>query len=227
MIYHRLVILVCLVVASASFAQAPATQPAPPDVSGKLGTPIQVFNGKDLTGWTWFTDQPDSKIENVWTVKDGVLHCTGRPNGYLKTEKEYGPDYILVIEYRHVTTGGGGFLFGISGPDKIWPKTMQVQGAFNNVGELVNQGTFNWFIDNERYVPQDRLRKIGPASEKPLGEWNTLEIVTDHGNLSVRVNGQLQNNAEGMDDVTGRIGFQSEGAQMEYRKVELTPILKK
>ena len=68
------------------------------------------------------------------------------------------------------------------------------------------------------------MTKIGPVSEKPLGEWNVLDIIVDHGNVTVRVNGQLQNVATGMDDLTGKIGFQAEGAAMEFRKVQVTPI---
>ncbi len=226
--FNLIAALLLLVIAPTVFAQAPTTAPTtqPMEIKGKLAEPIQVFNGKDLAGWTWYTDQADSKIESVWSVKDGVLHCAGKPNGYLRTEKEFGPDYILTIEYRHVTRGGGGFLFGISGADKIWPKTMQLQGAFGNVGEVVNQGDFNWFVDMDRFN-RDRIKLIGPPSEKPLGQWNTAEIVNDHGNLTILVNGELQNTASGMDELTGKIGLQSEGAEMEYRKIQLTPIVKK
>src|SRR5579885_772308 len=38
-----------------------------------------LFNGKDLTGWKTFVDpkKKDVKPEDIWTVKDGVLICTG------------------------------------------------------------------------------------------------------------------------------------------------------
>ena len=55
---------------------------------------------------------------------------TGKPNGQIRTERDFGPDYVLLVEYRHVTIGGGGTLFGIIGPDAGPPKQMQVQGTF-------------------------------------------------------------------------------------------------
>ena len=215
-----------LICTSRLFAQAaPTTAPA---ISGKLGTPIELFNGKDYTGWIWYSD-PMTKIEGSWTIKDGAMRCTGTPHGYVRTEKNYGPDYRLIVEYRHVTKGGGGTLFGISGPDKVWPKTMQVQGSFGNVGDLVNQGAFNWFVDMARFrhaSDADRELKMAAASEKPLGEWNTVELYVDHDNVWVLVNGVLQNSVSGMDELTGKIGFQNEDSVMEFRKVQLTPIEK-
>ena len=56
----------------------------------KPGDVIKLFNGKDLSGWVWFThDQKAQKIEDVWSVVDGNLHCKGRPPGYIRTEQDY------------------------------------------------------------------------------------------------------------------------------------------
>ena len=38
-----------------ALAQAPTTLPTTQPLSGKLGTPIELFNGKDFTGWSWFS----------------------------------------------------------------------------------------------------------------------------------------------------------------------------
>lgn len=219
------VILTVLLTASAALAQAPATQP----IAGKLGTPTQLFNGKDLTGWS-ATDANGGKLEEIWSVKDGAIHSEHTPaiNAYIRTDKEYGPNYVLTLEQRHLKQGGGGILFGITGPDKIWPKTMQIQGTFGSVGDIVNQGEFKWTVEQSRFrssATDSRVLKIGPASEKPLGEWNTIEIIVNRGQVSVKVNGTLQNTAIDMPDLTGKIGFQFEtGASMEFRKVQLTPI---
>lgn len=209
-------------------AQAPATQP----ITGRLGEPVQLFNGKDLTGWT-ACDANGGKLEDIWSVKDGAIHSehAGALNSYIRTDKEYGPNYILVVEQRHLKSGGGGILFGLTGPDKIWPKTMQIQGTLGSVGDIVNQGEFKWTVDQAKFrssATDSRVLKVGPASEKPLGEWNTVQLVVNHGQVSVKVNGQLQNTAIDMPDLTGKIGFQFEtGASMEFRKVQLTPILDK
>jgi hypothetical protein len=187
-----------------------------------------LFNGKDLVGWSAFAAD-NSKLEDTWSVKDGAIHSerAQQINAYIRTDKEFGPNYVLIVEERHLQNGGGGILFGITGPDKIWPKTMQVQGTFGSVGDLVNQGEFKWTVDQSRFRkgPDDsRVLKIGPASEKPMGQWNTVELTVDHGNVWVKVNGQLQNIATGMPDLAGKIGFQFERASMEFRKAQVTPI---
>src|SRR5438270_10430087 len=82
------------------FADAPTTAPTtPPAISGKLGTPVQLFNGKDLTGWSWVakpakgadpaTLPASAKIDDVWSVTQGVLHDVGKPAGYVHTDREF------------------------------------------------------------------------------------------------------------------------------------------
>src|SRR4051812_40538229 len=63
-----------------AFAQAPTTLPTTQPLSGKLGTPIELFNGKDLTGWSWFSPTEGAKLDQTWSVVDGAMHMTGKPN---------------------------------------------------------------------------------------------------------------------------------------------------
>jgi hypothetical protein len=219
-------IVIALFIASFSHAQSPTTAPTTQPISGKLGTPVQLFNGKDLSGWKW-TGQTPGKIEETWTVVDGALHETGKPTGYLSTEKQFGPNYVLIVEQRHLQRGGGGILFGITGEDKVWPKTMQVQGTLGSYGDLVNQANFKWTVDQARFrssATDSRVLKSGPMSEKPMNEWNTVVLIVNKETVSVEVNGVLQNVAKDMPDLTGAIGLQAEGAAMEFRKIELIPI---
>jgi hypothetical protein len=80
-------------------------------------------------------------------------------------------------------------------------------------------------MDPARTEPR-RLRKIGPSSEKPIGEWETIEVIVDNGSLTAIVNGQVQNIATSTESLAGKIGLQSEGGEMEFRKIEFTPIVK-
>jgi hypothetical protein len=51
---------------------------------------VQLFNGKDLTGWQVHYKEPGPKIEDVWSVKEGgILHCKGKPIGYIYTDKDH------------------------------------------------------------------------------------------------------------------------------------------
>ncbi len=219
------------------------TGPVIPMISGKLGDPIQLFNGKDIDGWVWVASVPKSnepmglplKVEDVWTVKDGVLHLNGKSQvprftaGYLRGKGEF-TNYVLTVEQRHLSKGNGGILLGITGPDVVWPRTVQVQGQFGDVGDLLNQGEFKMTTDAARTTVRPKnhdtlIRKIGPNSEKAMGEWNVVETTVDHGTITVKVNGVVQNVATDVEPLRGTIGLQSEGAEMEFRKIEVRPIV--
>jgi hypothetical protein len=62
------------------------------------------------------------------------------------------------------------------------------------------------------------------AAEKPEGEWNVYEIVVDGPSIVVHVNGKKVNEARGAAVFPGRVALQSEGGEVHFRKVELTPI---
>ncbi|MEA2707817.1 MAG: hypothetical protein QOF78_418 [Phycisphaerales bacterium] len=222
----------CLVVLAAIFlgAAAPATAPVASAPSGLLGKPIQLFNGKDLDGWVWYQRPPKTAtapavvdIAAVWSVKDGLLRCKGKPTGYIRTANEYGGNYILTVEQRHLAKGNGGILFALTGADKIWPRCLEVQAQTGEEGDIRNIADFKLTMDESRVEPK-RLRRLGPSSEKPPGEWETVQIIVDNGNLTITLNGQLQNIARYTESLAGRIGLQSEGGEMEFRKIEITPI---
>ena len=220
-------------------ASAPAVAPAvvPPvvPVAGKLGAPVQLFNGKDLTGWKWYGPIATTKLEDVWTVKNGILHCAALPanaTGYMDMDKEF-KNFVLTVEYRHITTGNGGTFVCIHGTEKVFPNAIQIQGKFGNVGDLINQNTgmTKMTTDPARTKPSGTdvfVSRLTPAAgkqaEMPMGQWNTLVITMEKGNLAVTNNGVLLNTASEIAPDSGKIGFQAEGAEMEFRKVELTPI---
>ena len=66
---------------------------------------IPLFNGHDLTGWTAVLAEENIKPEQVWSVADGVLRCTGVPAGYLRTDAEY-ENYVLTVDWRWPGEGG-------------------------------------------------------------------------------------------------------------------------
>ena len=83
-----------------------------------------LFNGRDLTGWVNVNTSPDT-----WSVRDGLLVCTGKPIGVMRTDRQY-ENFILLIEWRHMEPGGnsGVFLWSDAAPGKNrLPKGMEVQ----------------------------------------------------------------------------------------------------
>jgi hypothetical protein len=192
------------------------------------GETISLFNGKDLSGWTYHLADPNAKMEDVWSVEDGLLTCSGKPAGYLITKKSDFSDYRLTVDWRWHTGQGGnnGVLVHCSTPGAlgVWCKSVEVQLANGNAGDF-------WVIGTELDVPNEPERKKGRRhlnltddSEKPLGEWNTMEIVCQGNEITVKVNGVLVNQASNVSETKGAIALQSEGTPIQYRNVNLTPL---
>jgi len=189
---------------------------------------IELFNGKDLSGWTCELTDKNVKMDQVWSVEDGVLKCKGQPSGYLRTEADY-ENYVLTLEWRWPpgTPGGNnGVLVHVSTPGAlgIWPKSIEVQLAKDNAGDF-------WIIGTELDVENEAERKKGrrhlnltDGSEKPMGQWNQIEITCRGDEVIVKVNGELVNHATNCNVTRGAIALQSEGAPIEYRNIRLTPL---
>jgi hypothetical protein len=64
------------------------------------------------------------------------------------------------------------------------------------------------------------------GSEKPVGEWNTMVIECVKNAVKVWVNNDLVNDGFDCTASKGQIALQAEGAEVEFRKVEITPISK-
>ena len=58
---------------------------------------IQLFNGKDLSGWVNANCAPET-----WSIKDGVIRCTGIPTGAMRTEKQY-ENFVLEMDWMRRT----------------------------------------------------------------------------------------------------------------------------
>ena len=69
---------------------------------------VDLFNGKDLTGWVDVNTSPDT-----WSVKDGILICKGKPIGVMRSEKQY-ENFLLHVEWRHMEPGGNSGIFAWS-----------------------------------------------------------------------------------------------------------------
>lgn len=189
--------------------------------------PQELFNGKDLTGWTYHLDRPDVKMEDVWSVKDGVLHCKGKPAGYLLTKKDDFENYVLTLEWRWPEKGGNnGVLVHVTKPGAlgVWPKSLEVQLANGEAGDFWVIGTTIDVKNAEKRRQDRRHLNLSDGDEKPLGEWNTMEITCRGDEVLVKVNGKLVNHATNVSQTKGAIALQSEGTPIEFRHIRLTKL---
>ena len=183
---------------------------------------VQLFNGKDLSNWSFYLKDQSVDPANVFTVKDGVIHITGDPFGYMRTKEKYS-DYKLNVEWRWPSeaTNSGVFVHGQE-PDAIWLKCIECQLMAGNAGDFVcmNGADMKERPDKSKAV----VKKMAESSEKPVGEWNTMEVICKANTIEVLVNGVLQNKGTNVNITSGSICLQSEGKAIEFRNVFLTKL---
>ena len=186
---------------------------------------IDLFNGTNFYGWT-FCMKNDAVPMLTWSVTNGVVHCTGKPTGYLRTTQTYG-NYVVTVEWRFVKVApkadNPGVLVHMQLPDKVWPMCVQNQGKSGRQGDLfVMAGAEckeHKGMDANTPVPMR-----GKSVEKIVGEWDTNVTVCAGNNVKAIINGKLMNEITQCTVTSGFIGIQSEGGEIEIRKVFLEPL---
>lgn len=201
---------------------------------------LNVFNGKDLEGWHMDVPALDS-IPNAripFIVRNGMLVSLGTPEGHLITNATY-KDYRLVVEYRFPHEPGNcGVLVHASTPRALYamfPKSIEVQMMHENAGDF-------WVIAEDikvdamedRRGPKEkwgitegterRIMNLTDDSENSLGEWNRMVIECLGQQIKVWVNGDLVNYGYDATTDSGQIAIQAEGAEVEFRKLQISPI---
>ncbi len=185
---------------------------------------IQLFNGKDLSNWVFQLKDPVIDPATVFTVQNGVINISGNPFGYMRTKEIYS-DYKLHVEWRWPSeaTNSGVFVHGQQ-PDTVWLKCVECQLQAGNAGDFV---CMNGADMNERIDKSKRsVKKMADSSEKPTGEWNTMEVVCKANTIEVSINGVLQNKGTNVSISKGSICLQSEGKDIEFRNVFLNKLKK-
>lgn len=201
-----------------------------------------LFNGKDLSGWHIDAPALDKNPggKKPFIVRKGMLVSLGLPRGHLITDKKY-KNYRLRVVYRFPGKPGNcGVLVHATKPRalyKMFPKSIEVQMNHKHAGDF-------WCIVEDITVPNmvarrgpkekwgvtegkaRRILNLTDNSEKKLGEWNTMVIECFEDSVKVWVNGDLVNHGTGCTATNGRIALQAEGAEVEFRKLMLTPIAK-
>lgn len=199
-----------------------------------------LFNFKDFTGW--HIDVPDMdkdpNVKSPFIIRNGMMVSLAHPQGHIITDSVY-ENYRLKVEYRFPGEPGNcGVLVHASTPRVLYgmfPKSIEAQLMHSNAGDF-------WCIGEDITVP-DMEKRRGPKanwgsvdgkerriinltdhSEKPLGQWNTMTVECVGNKVRVWVNGELVNDGYDCTARKGNIALQAEGAEVEFRKVDLTPI---
>lgn len=201
---------------------------------------INLFNGKDLSGWHMDVPELDQNPEGKkpFVVKEGKLVSLGSPGGHLITDAVY-QNYRLVAEYRFSARPGNcGVLVHASTPRRLYgmfPQSMEVQmqsgdaGDFWCIGEDITVPNMvarrgpkeSWGVDGDK---NRRIQNLTNGSEKKLGDWNRMVIECRGRRVTVWVNGDLVNMGFNCTVDKGQIAVQAEGSEVEFRKLALTEL---
>jgi hypothetical protein len=185
-------------------------------------TKVMLWNGKDLTGWQPVIGGKNEDMQEVWSVKDGVLYCTGKPNGYLHTTAVY-ENYHLHVEWRWPqNAANSGVFVHASESGQAWPKTIECQLQAGSAGDFVLMNGFGLTVGGtvrQNAKQMVMIRKKEQSSEKPTGEWNSYDIYCKADTIRCLVDDVLQNEGTAATQTSGWICLQSEGGPVEFRNI--------
>jgi len=192
-----------------------------------------LFNGKNLSGWVNVNTADDT-----WSVRDGMIICTGHPIGVMRSDKQY-ENFVLQIEWRHMEAGGNSGVFvwsqGTVPEGRRLPMGLEVQmleldwvnqhklkdGTLPPIayvhGEVFGAGGLKTVPDNPR---GSRSKSIENRC-KGKGQWNKYVVVAVDGTVKLSVNGKFVNGISKASVKKGYICLESEGAEIHFRNIKI------
>ena len=196
---------------------------------------VDLFNGRDLSGWLPVNVAPDT-----FTVRDETIVCSGSPAGFLLSECAY-ENFVLELEWRHLSpAGNSGVLLwadDLPATGAYFPRAVEVQvldpgsevGRANAGRQFTGHGDI-MAIRGAELTPMGRIsenRRRSLPTElrvKASPEWNHYRIECRDGRIRLAVNGVFVTEAEQASPRVGFIGLQSEGSEIHFRNLRIQPL---
>lgn len=184
-----------------------------------------MFNGKDLSGWVLTNTPPET-----WRFEDGLLICSGKPIGEIRTEKMY-QNFIMELEWRHMVPRGNAGVFvwadDITARGVPFHRGIEVQileDAYGNTQSHTTHGDI-FPIHGASMTPINGRKgsRAFPSEHRalPSPQWNHYRIECRDGEISLAVNGQVVTRGEDAVPRKGYICLESEGGVVHYRNVKI------
>ena len=185
-------------------------------------------------------DEPDT-----WTFKDGIIYCTGRPIGVLRTAKQY-TNFELVVEWTHRESGGNSGVFAWAPekalenlpPNRLPSGGIEVQILDHGYKEKYEKSSGkigDWFSTNGDIFPvgTSTMEPFPPLSpngqrsfpsknlSKGVGEWNHYYVRGINGEIRLWVNGEEVSGGKNCQPASGYLCLEAEGAPVEFRNLRI------
>jgi hypothetical protein len=192
---------------------------------------VAMFQPNSLEGWVNANCAPET-----WSIKDGVVSCTGKPTGALRTVRQY-ENFILEAEWRHLSEGGnsGIFVWGtpISAPGVPFLRGIEVQVLDHGYMKKADLTKPRWFTTHGDVFPihgatmephgECNGMRSFPSEERsrPSPEWNHYRIEANAGRITLAVNGKVVSGGDNCNYRKGYLALESEGAPVEFRNIRI------
>jgi len=231
---------ITVLLAHVAFAAEPDTSaPAPKAFIDGTGPGWVALSEKDFT--------PVNGAPDTWSTKDGVIHCTGKPTGVTRSQKQY-TNFELVAQWKHLQSGGNSGIFVWTAESALkemkpdvagLPKCgIEVQILDHGYAEKYEQGgkrKADWFTTNGDVFPvgSAKMKPFPPISprgdrsfprknlSKGFGEWNHYYVRAINGEVRLWVNGEEVSGGANCEPRSGFLCLESEGSPVEFKDIRI------
>jgi hypothetical protein len=204
--------------------------PAPADGKTKDDGFVPMFDGQTLKGWVNVNCAP-----GTFYVKGREIITTGKPTGYLRTERQY-ENFIAEFDWMHVpprpgAVGNSGFF--------VWADALPAVGTGYTRGielqVLVNLEKKDHYTSQgdifsiwgahctpDRPHPQGWERCL-PSENHTRGErqWNHYRVVANDGRITLAVNGHEVSGVSKSRPRKGYLALESEGSECHFKNLRI------
>jgi hypothetical protein len=209
--------------------------------------PKATIDGTGL-GWQELGEAdfvPVNGAKDTWSFKNGIIHCTGKPNGVMRTKKQY-TNFELVAQWQHLQSGGNSGIFvwapaaALEGlkPGKLPQTGIEVQildHGFTKQFEKQTGKKADWFttdgdvfpVANSKMTPFAPVAPVGSRSfprknlSKGINQWNHYYLRCINGEVRLWVNGEEVSGGTDIQPRSGYLCLESEGAPVEFKKLRI------
>ena len=183
---------------------------------------------------------------NTWTWSDGIIHCTGKPVGVLRS-RQMVTNLELVVEWRHLQSGGNSGVFLWASGKSIreleqgkgrLPEGIEVQvldHGYTAQYERDSGKKADWFTTHGDVFPTGSavMKPFPPVApdgrrsfprknlSRGVNEWNHYYVRAINGEVRLWVNGEEVSGGSGCNPAAGYLCLESEGAPVEFRNLRI------
>ena len=216
--------------------------------SRSVQEPPRAFIDGAGPGWRTLGENDFAAVNgnpDTWTWKSGLLLCSGKPIGVMRTRQKF-TNFEMVVEWRMMRAAGNSGVFvwvpdeALAGlkPDVLPDYGIEVQMLDHGYREQYEKESGkkgDWFTTHGDIfaVGKSKLRPFPPLSpdgsrsfprkelSRGVGEWNHYYVRAINGELRLWVNGEEVSGGSGASPRTGYLCMESEGSPVEFKNIRV------